>query len=74
MMKKKKQQVLILEEFKLGFKDLGSGFRVQRRPELCWGYFVAWILDASFFAEEEAEAGPFFWAIEVRIQRFGFRA
>ncbi len=27
MMKKKKQQVLILEEFKLGFKDLGSGFR-----------------------------------------------
>jgi hypothetical protein len=30
-------------------------------------------LDASFFAEEEAEAGPFFGGIEVRIQRFGFR-
>jgi len=30
-----KQQVLISEEFKLGFKDLGSGFRVQRRPEPC---------------------------------------
>jgi hypothetical protein len=35
MKKKKKQQVLILEEFKLGFKDLGSGFRVRRRPEPC---------------------------------------
>jgi hypothetical protein len=32
-------------------------------------------LDASFFAEEEeeAEAGPVFGGIEVRIQRFGFR-
>jgi hypothetical protein len=30
-------------------------------------------LDASFFAEEEAKAGPFFGGIEVRIKRFGFR-
>jgi sarcosine oxidase gamma subunit len=30
-------------------------------------------LDASFFAEEEAEAGALFGGIEIRIQRFGFR-
>jgi len=70
MMKKKKQQVLLLEEFKLDSKTWDQG---SEKTRTLLRLFSCLDLDASFFAEEEAQAGSLFGGIEVRIQRFGFR-